>query len=98
MKNRILEFRKTDHFLYRQWDRGIEDKILYKILPYVECTYYEKDVILIQPSFLKRKGLKDEQNSLVIIIKGNFLISAYWCKDPNYLFKKEKNSHFQQLN
>ena len=32
MENRIRGFQKTDHFLYRQWDRGVTDKLLKNVL------------------------------------------------------------------
>ncbi len=98
MNNQILEFRKTDHFLYKQWDRRIDDKMLYSILPFVECTKCEKDVVFVLPSFLKRKGLSiDDVQCLILITRGNLLLTGYWCDHPNYLFNKEKESHFQIL-
>jgi hypothetical protein len=98
MQKQILEFRKTDHFLFSQWDRSIDDQMLYKILRYVKCTKCEKDVVLVLPSFLKKKGLaKDEETCLVLIVKRNLILTGYWCDHPNYLFTKEKNSHFQIL-
>lgn len=98
MKNRILEFVKTDHFLHSQWNRKVEDVMLYKILPSVECSKCEKDVILIMPSFLNRKGIgKDERHCLILIIKDKLILTGYWCDHPNYLFKREKNAHFQIL-
>lgn len=98
MNKRILEFKKTDHFLFSQWDRGIDDCVLYKILPFVECTKCEKNIVLALPSFLKRKGLaKDDQSCLVLIVKRNLILTSYWCDHPNYLFKKEKGAHFQML-
>lgn len=33
MNKQILEFKKTDHFMFKQWDRNIDDKMLYSILP-----------------------------------------------------------------
>jgi len=98
MKNKILEFKKTNHFLLSQWDRSIEDQILYKILPFVECTECDKDVVLVLPSFLKKRAIeKDEESCLVLIIKGSLIITGFWCYQPNYLFKKEKEAHFQVL-
>lgn len=98
MNKQILEFRKTDHFLFSQWDRKIDDQMLYKILPFVECTECEKDVVFVLPSFLYIKGLrKDNKTCLILIIKKNRILTGYWCNHPNYLFKKEKNVHFQIL-
>jgi hypothetical protein len=98
MNTKILEFNKTDHFLYGQWNRKIDDQMLYKILPYIQKSDYEKDVILVLPSFLTKKGIeKDNNTSLILILKKNIILTGYWCEHPNYLFDKEKNAHFQLL-
>jgi hypothetical protein len=98
MNKQILEFRKTHHFLFSQWDRKIDDQLLYKILPYIECTNCEKDIVFALPSFLKKKEIsKDENQCLILVIKNKLLITAYWCKDPNYLFNKNEYPHYQLL-
>jgi len=98
MNTQILEYRKTDHFLLSQWDRKIDDDMLYKILPFIECVECEKDIILIMPSFLIKKRMqKDHKQCLILIIKEKRLITSFWCDHPNYLFKNEKNTHFQIL-
>lgn len=98
MRNRILEFIKTNHFLHSQWDRSIDDAMLYKILPQVECNECFKDVVVVMPSFLVKKNiLKSEHDCLIIIFKNKLLLTAYWCDHPNYIFKKEKKAHFQVL-
>lgn len=81
-----------------QWNRSIDDQLLYKVLPYVECTKCEKDVVFVMPSFLKKKCMgKDDVKCLILIIKGKLLITAYWCDRPNYLFNKNEKAHFQIL-
>jgi hypothetical protein len=96
MKKRIFNFRKTDHFLLSQWDRSIDDQMLYKILPFVECTDCEKDVIMALPSFLNKKGVaKDDKQCLILIAKQQLFLTGYWCDHPNYLFDQEKSAHFQ---
>lgn len=98
MTTKILEFKKTDHFLYSQWDRNINDQILYNVLPFVECTKCHKDVIIVKPSFLKRKGIKSRNNEcLVIITSNNVLITCYWCDHTDYLYSKDSFAHFQIL-
>ena len=78
MNKQILEFKKTDHFLFKQWDRKIDDKMLYSILPFVECTKCEKDVVFVLPSFLKRKGLSnDDAQCLILITKRNQVIKFF---------------------
>jgi hypothetical protein len=98
MNRNLLEFKKTDHFLFHQWNRSIEDQMLYKILPFVECTKCEKDVVFVMPSFLSKKGMsKDDKQCLILVIKGNLLVTGYWCDHPNYLFNKKDKVHFQIL-
>lgn len=99
METQILEFRKTNHFMFSQWDRSIDDKMLYAILPFVKCNKCEKDVVFVMPSFLNRRGIStDEKNSLILIIKYKLLLTAYWCDHPDYLYSKEAYAHFQILN
>lgn len=99
MTTQILNFKKTDHFLFSQWDRKIDNKILYKVLPFVNCTQCKKDVIIAEESFLNKKGIEANSNeNLIIIIKQKILVTCFWCKNPSYLFKKEKNANFQKLN
>lgn len=98
MSNRILEFIKTHHFLYSQWNRKIDNQMLYKILLYVDCSKDRKDIVIVLPSFLCKKGLtQGDKNCLILIIKKNLLITAYWCNDVNYLMKRKKSNHFQIL-
>jgi hypothetical protein len=98
MNTSILEYKKSKHFLYSQWDRVIKDQMLKKILPFVECSKCEKDVIIVEPAFLKKKNIIKEDNIyLVVIIKKRLLLTAYWCDYPDYLYKKEKEAHFQRL-
>ncbi len=72
--------------------------MLYKILPLVECKKCEKDVVFVMPSFLNKKGLsKDDKQCLILVIKGNLLVTSYWCDHPNYLFNKKEKVHYQIL-
>jgi hypothetical protein len=98
MTTKILDFRKTDHFLLSQWDRTIDDHLLHKILPFVDCTFCEKDIVFVMPSFLKKKKIiKNDKQCLILVIKHKSLITAYWCDEPNYLFNKKEAVHYQIL-
>jgi hypothetical protein len=98
MTTKILEFRKTDHFLLSQWDRNINDQLLHKVLPFVQCTNCEKDVVFVMPSHLQKRGVaKDDKQCLILVIKNNLLITGYWCDHPNYLFNKKEEVHYQIL-
>ena len=96
----ILQFKKSDHFLYSQWDRGLDDKMLYRLLPYVNDDTSNKRVAIFTPSFLKKlKVFKDDVSCLVMVVKNKLLVTAYWCDHPNYLFvnQEEKETRFQIL-
>ena len=98
MQNQILQFYLSHHFMLRGWDRSIDKPLLYKVLPFVECTKCEKDVVFLLPSFLQKKGIaKDDKNCLLLVLSGKLIVTAYWCKDPNYIFDKNDNPHFQLL-
>ena len=99
MQKQILEFNKSQHFLFSQWDRKISDQILNKILPFVECeASCNKKVVIVVPSFLKSKDIdKGNKDCLILIIKQKYLITGYWCNHPNYLFKKSEQSNYQLI-
>lgn len=98
MTTKILDYKKSDHFLHSQWDRTIDDQLLHKILPFIDYTFCEKDVVFAMPSFLKKnKVVKSDKLCLIIIIKQKLLVTAYWCDNPNYLFKNKENTHYQIL-
>lgn len=98
MCNQILDFYLSHHFMERGWDRNIDKIILYKLLPYVESCKSEKKLVVFTPSFYNAKGVKGKVNQcLVLIIKNKLIITGYWCDNPNYLFKKEREAEFQWL-
>jgi hypothetical protein len=53
---------------------------------------------LFFPLFLRKKGIaRDDKQCLLLVISGKLIVSAYWCKDPNYIFNKKDKPHFQIL-
>jgi hypothetical protein len=98
MDKRIFEFRKTNHFLYSQWQRKIADTDLKRILPFIHPDKELKSVAIIKPTFFERRNLfGGKEECLILIIKQTLLITIYWCFDPNYLFKTEKKVRFLTL-
>lgn len=82
MKTKILNYRKTDHFLYRQWDRGIDSRIIESITSNINGVFKDKTLLVIGKSDLKKFGLKSASNlHLVLVIKRNILITLYYVKD-----------------
>jgi hypothetical protein len=98
MKNQILEFHLSHHFMKQGWDRSIDSALLYKVLPQITVGKESKKIAIITPSFLSNKGIVvNRKNCLVIVMVSKLLKTAYWCDHPNYLFKKEKQTEFQIL-
>lgn len=98
MKRTIYNFRKTDHFLHRQWHRGIEDNLLENLLadlpPQPKNT---KTVLIVLKSHLeylkkKQKYYVHSKGHLVIICKANVLITVFFVDILNdfYLFSQFK--------
>ncbi len=98
MLSRILEFKISPHFMLRSWERSIDEQLLYKILPYVTVSNGEKKIAVATPSFLAQKGIVVKQKCcLVLVLSQKVLRTAFWCTDPNYLYKKEKQADFQWI-
>ena len=98
MKNQILQFYLSNHFMLQGWNRSIDTTVLYKILPEVSIGKAKKKLAIITPSLLHQKGVPSKRNEgLILVLKERLIATAYWCDHPNYLFDKEKNSEFQIL-
>lgn len=98
MCKQILNFYLTDHALHRGWDRSIDNLILYKVLPFVNAVDAEKKLVVVTPSFLFAKQIPNKRDDcLILVLKQRQIKTCYWCKDPNYLFKKERQAEFQWL-
>ena len=98
MYTKILEFRLTDHFMLRGWERSIDKPTLFKVLPFVEVSEAEKKLVVVTPSFWSKKGIIGKSNHcLVLVMKKDLIVTGYWCSNPNYLQEKEKQANFQWL-
>ena len=95
---RIFEFHLSHHFMLQGWDRSIDKTLLKKILPHVETSKAEKNIIVVTPSYYQSKGITGKSNKcLVIVLRQKLIKTGFWCDHPNYLFKKEKEAEFQWL-
>ncbi len=79
-------FHLTDHFLYRKWDRGVEDSTINAIIRYVS-TESEEQTIIAFPWFLRNHGEKT-QNCLVVIFKERNIVTTYWRTMEEILFNR----------
>lgn len=82
MKNSIGLFHKSNHFIYRQWDRTISDGLLLKILKNIKPN--KKNTIVI----VSRKALKtlnkNINKELFIKIDKETLITCFYCEFQEY--------------
>ena len=96
MNNKILNYRKTAHFLYRQWDRGITDEQLIEILkfcPDIKCN----TLIIVSRKVLKQLGVKKDHE---LFIKSNkaSLITCFFGSFQNYLLNCKKRQKYFIIN
>jgi hypothetical protein len=101
MNNRkIFEFRKTDHFLFRQWERGFDDCLLKKIIPHINNVICKKKVVIVDKAFLIKKGIKCKAARLIIVIKDKCLATIYWMEtkgSEKLKINEIKNRNFVQF-
>jgi len=98
MRSTILNFHKTEHFLYRQWDRDIDDNILLKSLNALEFQPKGKNLIIVGASIINQ-WVKDAEidakykslcTNLFIVIHGKILITCFREKLSHYQGRKDK--------
>lgn len=70
-----IEYYKTEHFLYRQWDRGIDDATIEKITCKINNQSNKKSMIIAGAKLLKKTGVKvKRKTNLIIVSKGKVLL------------------------
>lgn len=90
MLAKILNFVKTSHFLLRQWERSIGDKILLKVVPFIQKMKRNKKMtVIITPLFLAEIGITYNQ-CIILILKKNLLITCYTKDLSECLFGNTK--------
>lgn len=93
--DRIGAFFKTEHFLYRQWERKITDEMLLFSLAKVSPTTSKMYIIV------SRKSIKnfDRRNSeLFILVHKKKLITCFCQKIENFQSDKHKRFNYQIVN
>jgi len=96
METKIYCFIKCEHFLKRQWERGIQDALLYKILQNRK-TKKGKRLLVVFYSFFEKIGIKAAhlKTPLVLVIDHCVLITAFLLDEnrvyaDNFGYKQEK--------
>lgn len=94
MNKKILEYRKTAHFLFRQWERGITDLLLYSVLPFASSKEKDTLILLVEKSVLsknhKNLQVKNLKKYLALIIKEKTLNTCFWCQSFKQINKANK--------
>jgi len=98
MKSTILNFYKTEHFLFRQWDRDIDDNILLKSLSSLKETPKGKNLIIVGASIINEwvddcevdRKYKSKRTNLFIIVQDHTLITCFREKFSHYQGRKDK--------
>lgn len=95
MKIIISNLKKTDHFLYRQWDRKIDDSLLEKILNKINKKNSSKTFFIIGNKLLKKFGLKlSGRTNLIIVANTNLLITIFMVEDLYQYLKSQPKYDF----
>jgi hypothetical protein len=71
----ILNFKKREHFMLRQWERGIDDRTIRLALRYVMPQ--ASQLIVIDKMFFVRNGIQWGGKSLIINAVGNRLVTIF---------------------
>lgn len=98
-RGHILNFRKTEHFLKRQWERSIEDRLLNYALKWLQNTGLEKEILVVHPKVFTRIHCNYKTSEyLVVVVKNRILITCYWCNQFGYIIRNTKGVSYQILN
>ena len=81
MTIQILNFKKTEHFMLRQWQRGIDDRTLRLAL--MDVNPQKSQLIVIDKFFFIRYGLKWFGECIIIKIVKNKLVTIFNRKKSN---------------
>lgn len=82
ISNFIGDFYKTEHFLKRQWDRNINDKLLAEILKNVGTN--NTNLLLIVSRKVLKKINKNLKQELFIKMDKKTLITCFYCEFQLY--------------
>ncbi len=91
MSNNIVGFCKSDHFILRQWDRCINDKLLVKILKNVEPNNCNT-LLIVSRKVLKQMNNK-RNKELFIKIDKKTLITCFYCDFQEYCASKREQNY-----
>jgi len=91
---KVLGLTRTDHFIFRQWQRGVSDSLIYEVFNERKLIKTNKTIIIVARSWLKRykhcSGSWVKCNcELMIIVDSGRLITLYYSACQLGLFKQK---------
>lgn len=102
--SKIYQFAKTQHFLERQWLRGVPDEILFYALKFYRDNRMKNTYLILSRTFIEKhlsmKLSPSEQGYLVISIRMNkLLITTFWTNQSwlNKLIRHKATSKIINL-
>lgn len=100
----INGFRKTDHCLLRQEQRGIPDSLLSLIFSSVSIKAQKRLYLIVKNPFLNKLDFEgcipfaqNDNAGLVIRMSKKCITTCYFCEDPDYLYKTHPEFDFFHL-
>lgn len=97
MQTKILNFKKTNHCLLRQWERSISDRMLYIALRSLNGHKYHNTLVCAEGAQLKRY-LEGHNPDLDLIIKldGNVIVTLFLIAHQEVrTYLNKSNKHFK---
>lgn len=87
----IAGYFKTEHFIYRQWDRGVSNLELNFVLNRIQAQKGQK-LLIVSRKIIKKCSNK-KCLELFIKIEGKKLITCFYCDFQDYLNSKKKENY-----
>lgn len=93
--NRIGRFRKTDHFMFRQWDRKIDESSLKLILKSIK-NLKPSTLYIISRKALRKLNIKSN-GALFIKADNEVLITCYYGRIEDVLFISKTRENYELI-
>lgn len=90
MNNTIAGYIKTEHFMLRQWERKIEDKLINSALSKLSGKK-QRFLLVISRNIVKELSGKNEE--LFILIKGRILVTCFYGRLEGHFNKRSRLSY-----
>lgn len=91
MNNTVAGYIKTEHFMLRQWERKIEDKLLNAALNKLKD---KKQQFLLVISRKIVKELSGTNSEVFVLVKGRVLVTCFYGDLKEFMNRKRDN-HFK---